>query len=79
MGWLTAILALLGKVFDYFTRKDERDVERDAGEKTGVVETQAATAQRTVEQAKDAAKTDDDVGRLSDDDLNRELRGDAKT
>lgn len=71
-----AIIALIGQLFSWLTRKDERDISHDQGEAQGVAETQAATAQATIREANDAARTEDSVSDLSDDALNAELRGD---
>jgi hypothetical protein len=75
MSWIAALIALVGKLFGWLTRKDERDISHDQGEAQGVAETQAATAQSTIREAKDAVKTEDDVRDLSDRELNDELRG----
>jgi hypothetical protein len=75
MSWIAALIALIGKLFGWLTRKDERDISHDQGEAQGVAETQAATAQATIREAKDAVKTEDDVRGLSDRELNDELRG----
>jgi hypothetical protein len=75
MSWIAALIALIGKLFGWLTRKDERDISHDQGEAQGVAETQAATAQSTIREAKDAVKTEDDVRGLSDRELNDELRG----
>jgi hypothetical protein len=72
---ITGVLGLLGKLFGWLTRKDERDISHDQGEALGVAETQAATAQAAIREAKDAVKTEDDVRGLSDRELNDELRG----
>lgn len=74
----TIILGIVSKLVGYFFGTDERDKERDSGEKLGVSETQAATAQHTIQEAKDAAQTQDDVSRLSDDALDCELRDGSK-
>jgi hypothetical protein len=75
MSWIAALIALVGKLFGWLTRKDERDISHDQGEAQGVAETQAATAQATIREAKDAVKTEDDVRDLSDRELDDELRG----
>lgn len=71
-----AVIALIGQLLSWLTRKDERDISHDQGEAQGVAETQAATAQATIREANDAARTEDSVSDLSDDALNAELRGD---
>lgn len=70
----TILLGILGKLIGYFTRVDERDQERAAGEKSGVTEVQAATAQHAVQEARDAHQIDEDVRRSSDAELDNELR-----
>lgn len=70
----SAILAILSQLLGLFTRKDERDIAEQTGEKLGVAETQAATAQETVKEARDANQTSVDVDRLAPGDLDRELR-----
>ena len=77
-GLIGVVLGLLGKLLDYFTRKDERDISHDQGEKQGVAETQAATAQHAVEESRQAAKNDEEVRAMTDAQLDAELRGDKK-
>lgn len=78
MSWIASALALIGKLFDWLTEKDERDISHVQGEKLGVAETQAATAQHAVQEAQQSAQTQDDVHAMTDAQLDAELKDGPK-
>lgn len=76
LGALVNIAIWLLSLFG-FGKKDERDTEREAGERAGAAEQKAADSKATIERQADVIKTQEvmgDVQPVADDDAIARLR-----
>ncbi|MDE2096515.1 MAG: hypothetical protein KGL39_04655 [Patescibacteria group bacterium] len=61
LAFLTSLFPILGKLVDYFTQSDERDLERDAGVTSGVAQQKAADEAAELARANATIQTERDI------------------